>query len=103
MSVCVFAGRMGSVCGKTENCSADRCGRAVRMLFANACDCEPDKQGRILLPQMLREHIEAKKELVIIGVGRRAEIWTKEGWDEYNAVTYKDYEQTLAKLAELGI
>lgn len=75
----------------------------VRMLFANACDCEPDKQGRILLPQMLREHIEAKKELVIIGVGRRAEIWTKEGWDEYNAVTYKDYEQTLAKLAELGI
>ena len=75
----------------------------LRMLFANACDCELDKQGRILLPQRLREHIKAEKELVIIGVGRRAEIWSQKGWDEYNEVTYKDYEQTLAKLAELGI
>lgn len=75
----------------------------LRMLFANACECEPDKQGRILLPQNLRNHIEAEKELVVIGVGRRAEIWSRNGWDEYNDVTYRDYEQTLAKLAELGI
>ena len=75
----------------------------VRMLFTNACECEPDKQGRILIPQILRDYIETEKELVIIGVGRRAEIWSQKGWDEYNAETYKDYEETLAKLAELGI
>ena len=75
----------------------------LRMLFANACECEPDKQGRILLPQRLRNHIKAEKELVIIGVGRRAEIWSADGWDRYNETTYEDYEETLAKLAELGI
>ncbi|MEG0833816.1 MAG: division/cell wall cluster transcriptional repressor MraZ [Christensenellaceae bacterium] len=75
----------------------------TRMLFASACECEGDKQGRILLPQRLRTHIGAVKETVIIGVMTRAEIWSKEGWEEYNASAYNDYEQTLAKLAELGI
>ena len=75
----------------------------LRMLFEKACECEPDKQGRILLPLRLRNHIKAEKELVIIGVGRRAEIWSEEGWNRYNEVTYADYEETLAKLAELGI
>ena len=69
----------------------------------DVCECEPDKQGRILLPLRLRNHIKAEKELVIIGVGRRAELWSEEGWNRYNEVTYADYEETLAKLAELGI
>lgn len=43
------------------------------------------------------------KETVIIGVMTRAEIWSKEGWEEYNDSAYEDYEETLAKLAELGI
>ena len=51
----------------------------------------------------LRDHIGAVKETVIIGVMTRAEIWSKEGWAEYNDSAYKDYEETLAKLAELGI
>ncbi|MEG0256872.1 MAG: division/cell wall cluster transcriptional repressor MraZ [Christensenella sp.] len=75
----------------------------ARMLFASACECEGDKQGRILLPQRLRDYIGVIKETVIIGVMTRAEIWSQEGWAEYNDSAYKDYEATLAKLAELGI
>ena len=75
----------------------------ISMLFASACECDPDKQGRILLPQRLRDFAKAQKEMVFIGVGSRAEIWAKEVWDEYNESAYEDYEATLEKLAQLGI
>ena len=42
---------------------------------------EPDKQGRILLPQNLREYAGLTKDIVVIGVGDRAEIWDKEKWE----------------------
>ena len=53
----------------------------TRMLFASACECEGDKQGRILLPQRLRDHIGVTKETVIIGVMTRAEICSNEVWE----------------------
>ncbi|MGI6152884.1 MAG: division/cell wall cluster transcriptional repressor MraZ [Christensenellaceae bacterium] len=75
----------------------------ARMLFANACECEPDKQGRILLPQRLRDFIGAVKEAVVTGVMNRAEIWSKDGWQAYCDNADEEYEQTMAQLAELGI
>ena len=75
----------------------------IRMLFASACECETDKQGRILLPQRLRDFAQLAKDMVVIGVGSRAEIWSKDNWDGYNQNAYDDYEATLAKLAQLGI
>jgi MraZ protein len=75
----------------------------IRMLFASACECEPDKQGRILLPQRLRDFAQLQKDVIVIGVGSRAEIWSKENWDNYNDSAYQDYEETLARLAQLGI
>lgn len=75
----------------------------LRMLFANACECEPDKQGRILLPQRLRDYIGVIKEAVVTGVMTRAEIWSKEGWDAYCENSDNEYEETLEKLSELGI
>lgn len=75
----------------------------LRMLFASACECEPDKQGRILLPQRIRELAGIAGEAVIIGVMSRAEIWSKANWEQYNQRTSEEYEQTLAKLSALGI
>jgi MraZ protein len=75
----------------------------LRMFFANACECESDKQGRILIPQRLREYIAAEKEAVITGVMNRVEIWAKEGWEAYSERSDSEYEETLAQLAELGI
>ena len=75
----------------------------LRMLFASACECEPDKQGRILLQQRLRDYAGMEKEVAIIGVMSRVELWAKDEWENYSAGVQDDYEKTLAKLAELGI
>ena len=54
--------------------------KALRPLFANAVDCEPDAQGRILIPTKLREYAGLQKEVVVIGSFDRAEIWNAERW-----------------------
>lgn len=51
-----------------------------RYFFANACEVEADKQGRILLPQNLRDHAGLEKEVVVIGASSHAEIWDKARW-----------------------
>ncbi len=52
-----------------------------RFLFAGAAEVEPDKQGRILLPQNLREYAGLEKEVMVIGASSRAEIWDKARWN----------------------
>ena len=47
----------------------------LRLFLSGASDDTPDKQGRVLVPQLLRDYAGLTKELVIIGVGSRAEIW----------------------------
>ncbi len=56
----------------------------MRFFFAGACECTVDKQGRILLPQNLREYGELEKEICVIGVATRVEIWDKKKWEKYN-------------------
>lgn len=51
-----------------------------RYLYASACEVKPDKQGRILMPASLREYAGLDKDVVVIGVGSRAEIWEAEAW-----------------------
>lgn len=76
--------------------------RFVRMVFSGACKCEPDKQGRVLLPQVLREKAGIDKEIVIIGASYRVEIWAKEKWQQYEDETPSD-EATMESLATYGI
>lgn len=52
-----------------------------REFFASACEVEPDKQGRIVIPANLREHGELTKDAVIIGAASRCEIWSKANWE----------------------
>ena len=59
--------------------------RYLRVFLSGASDESVDKQGRVLLPQLLREYAGLNKELVIIGVGSRAEIWDAQSWSEYLA------------------
>ena len=58
----------------------------VRFFLSGAIECEIDKQGRFLIPSNLREYSKLDKEIVIIGLGTRIEIWDKETWkkDEEN-------------------
>lgn len=54
--------------------------RKMRPLFANAARCELDSQGRILIPQKLRNYANLKKDVTVIGVANRAEIWDADTW-----------------------
>lgn len=56
-----------------------------RSFMAWACEVEPDKQGRILVPQSLREVAGLEKEIVVAGVSDRCEIWDKKRWDDFNS------------------
>lgn len=55
-----------------------------RFFFAGATEAEPDKQGRILIPQNLREYAELEKDVTFIGTSTRAEIWSTEKWNRMN-------------------
>lgn len=68
----------------------------LRVFLSGAVDQEPDKQGRIVVPPMLREYAHLEDEIVVIGVGTRAEIWNKTAWNEYLA----DREQGYADIAD---
>ena len=53
----------------------------VRFFMSSATEVEPDKQGRILLPQKLRAHAHIEKNVVLLGVGARIEIWDSETYE----------------------
>lgn len=76
--------------------------RYVRMVFANACKCEPDKQGRVLLPQHLRDRVGIDREVVMIGASNRAEIWPKEKWEAEMAAEMSSDDFT-ASLGPYGV
>lgn len=63
-----------------------------RMIYANAHFDICDKLGRITIPPALVEHGELKKDLVIVGVKNRMEIWAAEKWSEYQAKVAEDFE-----------
>ena len=71
-----------------------------RFLFSGATQIEPDKQGRILIPNNLREYAGLTKETMVIGASNRAEIWNKDNWD--NMCNQLDSESIGEVMDELG-
>ena len=76
--------------------------KVIRLIFANAAKCEPDAQGRILLPQKLRNYAELKKDVVVAGVSKRAEIWDAEKWDALETAELEG-DDLASIMEELGI
>lgn len=73
----------------------------VRFFLAGAANVEVDKQGRILLPGNLREFAGMDKEVVLIGVASRIEIWSKERYE--GTVTFEDMDEIAEHMADLGL
>lgn len=61
-----------------------------RFFFSGAVEAEPDKQGRILIPQVLRDYAGLTKDITFIGASSRAEIWDSAHWNEFNSTLTQD-------------
>ncbi|MEI8011311.1 MAG: division/cell wall cluster transcriptional repressor MraZ [Candidatus Omnitrophota bacterium] len=72
-----------------------------RMFFSGAMDVVPDKQGRFLLPQYLKDYAGIKDKSVLIGVSNRIEIWDHARWQEYYAKSSRLFEQTAENVLSL--
>ena len=70
----------------------------ARNFYSNASESECDKQGRILIPKRLLEYAGLKKEVIIIGVSKRIEIWDKEAWKIFSEKSLANYEQTAEEI-----
>lgn len=75
----------------------------MRFFFAGATECEVDKQGRINIPQVLREYANITKDVVIVGVATRAEIWDSQNWKIYTASDSLDVSKIASQMSSLGI
>ncbi|MCL4297493.1 MAG: division/cell wall cluster transcriptional repressor MraZ [Anaerolineae bacterium] len=74
-----------------------------RFMFSSAFDSIPDRQGRILLPQKLRDYAGIQAETVIIGVKNKLEIWNPATWADVVANVEQGTEEIVAQLQDLGI
>ena len=72
-----------------------------RFFFSGADTCELDKQGRILIPPVLREFADLQKDVVSVGVLNRIEIWSKDNWLDCNS--YDDMDEIAEHMADLGL
>ena len=76
--------------------------RFQRLIFAGAAEVELDRQGRILLPAYLREHIDLGNEAVVVGSRDHAEIWVPATWATY-AEGLEDSDELARAFEGLGI
>ena len=74
----------------------------IRDVFANAEECEIDKQGRILIPAELKKRVFIDKELVTMGAMSRIEIWSKEVWDNPDSYPCEEDEDFISQLTKYG-
>lgn len=78
--------------------------RLKRLHIAGACECTPDRQGRILLPPMLREYAGLGEGAVVFaGLGSNIEIWDRQRWDDEREQAKQSLPAISDALARLGL
>ena len=75
----------------------------TRFFLGSAVDGPLDKQGRVLISSALRSFAGLDKEVVLVGVLERVEIWDKAKWDENNAVVEENMDDIASQMEELGL
>ena len=72
-----------------------------RKFFSEAVEVEPDAQGRILVPQYLKEHAGLRFDVLVQGAGNRAEIWDAKRWAAYEKSTIAPAFKKIGKSVEI--
>lgn len=72
-----------------------------RAFYASACEGIPDKQGRVLIPQNLRDYAGLTKDVIIAGAGTRLEIWDSEKWN--NLQSSEESTDFLTLMSSIGL
>ena len=75
----------------------------ARLMLAGAMDVELDKQGRVVLPEYLRQYAHLQKTTIIAGLYNRLEIWDEEKWEMYKKKVENDADAVAEQLGQLGI
>ena len=73
-----------------------------RFFFSGATECEIDSQGRVVIPPNFRTYAKLSKEIVIVGVSNRAEIWDKKKWEDYISDASFDSSEIAKAMDEMG-
>jgi len=75
----------------------------ARLMLAGAMDVDVDKQGRIVLPEYLRQFAGLSKNVIVAGLYSRVEIWDESKWQAYKKQTETNSNEIAEKMAELGV
>ncbi len=74
----------------------------MRFFYSSGIDCEIDKQGRLLIPQSLRDYANLQKDIILVGSGKKIEIWNKERWDEEFRKSQESFDRVTETLTQFG-
>jgi MraZ protein len=74
-----------------------------RLFFAGAAECRCDAQGRVLIPAAHREYARLERDVVVVGVSTRAELWSADEWDRYADRAEESYEAIAERLTGLDV
>jgi MraZ protein len=75
----------------------------LRYVLAGAVDLEVDRQGRVTLPPHLRQHAKIERDLVVVGLVKRLEVWNRSTWTAYLEKTQTSARQLAEQIDDLSI
>lgn len=75
----------------------------VRLMLAGAVDSDVDSQGRVLLPEYLKEYATLSRSVTIAGLFNRLEIWDEKKWKTYKSKAEENTDEVAEQLGKLGI
>jgi MraZ protein len=73
-----------------------------RFFYSSGIDCTIDRQGRLLIPQSLRDYANLQKDVVLVGGGKKIEIWNKERWEEEFRKSQESFDRVTETLTTFG-
>ncbi len=72
-----------------------------RFYLSGGQETPPDKSNRILVPQGLRTFAELEDEIVVVGMGKKFEVWSAKYWKKFYGNVTENFDETLAVVADL--